>query len=154
VSNTANSNNSSNSNVNNTIDNSNSGNTNTTLNNTGSITYNDNSKTNVDVTVNNTSKEENNYYKQLKDDEKKSNEVMKTYYQKQLDEATSDLEQAKKDLTNIQSQKTVKTLKQQADGSWQYVGEVDKNAEQSAKQEVKRCEDNVEYYEKLVKQYS
>lgn len=121
---------------------------NTTLNNAGSITYNDNSKTtnNVDVTVNNTSKEEKKYYNN-------QNSALKTYYEEQLKEAKEDLTEAQKELNNIESQKTVKVIKQQADGSWQYEGTVDTQAVAKAEKSVKTAQDNVDYYEKQLEQY-
>ena len=146
---TSNSYNSSNSNVSNTFDSSTNNSGNTTLNNTGSITYNDNSKTtnNVDITVDNTSKEEKKYYKN-------QDNAMKTYYEKELKEAKDDLSQAKTDLERIKGQKTVQTYKKDANGVWNYVYEVDSQKVSQAEKSVQKAEDNVEFYEKLLKQYS
>lgn len=146
---TSNSNNSSNSNVSNTFDNSTNNSGNTTLSNTGSIIYNDNSKTtnNVDVKIDNTSKEEKKYYKN-------QDNAMKTYYEKELKQAKADLDEAKTCLNNIKFQKTVSVAKQQADGTFKYEGEVDTEKVSQAEKSVQNAEDNVEFYEKLLKQYS
>lgn len=146
---TTNSNNSSNSNVSNTFDSSTNNSGNTTLNNTGTINFNDNSKTtnNVNVTVDNTSKEEKSYYKN-------QNSAMKTYYEEQLKQAKKDLEEAQSNLNNVKSQKTTKVSEQQIDGTFKYVGVVDQSKLQQAERVVKSAESNVEYYEKLLKQYS
>ena len=144
VSNTANSNNT---NLTNNIDNSTSNNSSLTLNNTGII----NANTTNNVVVDNTSEEEKDFYKELKKNQQNSQDDLKAYYQKQLNQAKDDLTEATKELNNVKGQKTVKTLKQQADGTWQYVGEVDSQKVEQYEKKVKSCQDNVDYYEKLVK---
>ena len=148
--NTSNSINSNNmTNLTNNIDNSKNTSNTTTLNNTGVI--NANTTNDVDVTVNNTSKEENNYYKQLKETQQKRNDDLKLYYQKQLAEAKQNLAEAKADLSRIQSQKTVQTYEKQADGTYQFVYTVDKSKVDSAQKRVDRYEEMVSFYENLIK---
>ncbi|NRU52569.1 hypothetical protein [Clostridium beijerinckii] len=159
VSSTSNSNNMTN--LTNNIDNSTNTNSSTSLNNTGNITNNGainngqiNTTNNVDINVDNTSKAKEDYYKELKKQQKKSNETLKLYYENQLDSAKSDLKQAQTDLERIKTQKTVQTLKQQDDGSWQYVYEVDQEKVRYHEKQVDSYQKLVDYYEKLVKQYS
>lgn len=153
VTSTSNSNNMTNL-TNNTDNNTTNSGGNITLNNTGSISYNNNSNTTNNVIVGNSSKEEKNYYKELKKSQEQSNNAMKSYYEKQLSQAKSDLSEAQKELNNVQSQATVQTYKKQADGSWGFEYTANSNKIASAKQKVAREQANVEYYEKLVKQYS
>jgi len=138
VSNTENSNNSSNT-VNN-VDNSTSNNSSLTLNNTGVI----NANTTNNVTVDNTSKEEKNYYEN-------KDTALKLYYKEQLRQAKEELNDSKQKLETVKSQNTVKVAQQQADGTYKYVGQPDQEKINQAEKEVKRCEGNVEYYEKLAK---
>jgi len=136
-------------NVTSNTDNSTKTTANTTLNNTGVI--NANTTNNVDVTVDNTSKAENEYYKELKKSEQKSDDSLKAYYQKQLDEARSDLASAQQELSNVKGQLTNKTLTKQSDGTWQYVYVADSQKVAQCEKKVKSCQSNVDYYEKLVK---
>lgn len=149
--NTSNSINSNNmTNLTNNIDNSKNTSNTTTLNNTGVI--NANTTNDVDVTVNNTSKEENNYYKQLKETQQKRDDDLKVYYQKQLAEAKQNLAEAKADLSRVQSQKTVQTYeKDPITGTYQFVYTVDKSKIDSAQKRVDRYEEMVSFYENLIK---
>jgi len=147
VSNTANSNNSSNTNLTNNIDNSTSSNSSVTLNNTGVI----NANTTNNVAVDNTSKEEKDYYKELKKSQQNAQDDLKAYYQKQLNQAKDDLAEAKKGLDNVKSQLTIKTLAKQSDGTWQYVPSVDTSKVAQYEKKVKTYQDLVDYYGKLVK---
>ena len=103
------------------------------------------------MVVDNTSKEEKDFYKELKKNQQNSQDDLKAYYQKQLKQAQDDLDKANTNLDNIKSQKTVKVAKQQADGTFQYVGEVDQSKVSQAEKSVKNAQNNVDYYEKLAK---
>jgi hypothetical protein len=154
VSSTSNSNNLTN--LTNNTDNSktNSGG-NTTLNNTGSISYTDNSNTTNNVTVDNSSKEEKNYYKEVEKSQKQSNSAMKAYYEKQLSQAKADLSEVKQKLVNVKSQKTIQTYaKDPITEEWGFKYEADTTKVKQYEKEVTTEQANVEYYEKLVKQYS
>ncbi|MDP4147684.1 MAG: hypothetical protein Q8936_24995, partial [Bacillota bacterium] len=61
------------------------------------------------------------------DEEEKSNT---------LQEKANDLKQKELELDNLKNQKTIKVAKQQADGTWSYVGEVDNQAITSKQKEV------------------
>lgn len=54
----------------------------------------------------------------------------------ELEKEKTDLLEKQKELTNLESKKTVKTLKQNSDNTWSYVGEVDTTAVTAKKKEV------------------
>jgi len=132
-------------NLTNNTDNSVKNDANVTLNNTGVINANTTNNVNVNI------EEDNSYQKQLVKIQKDNDKATNAYYQKRLDDSKADLANAKAQLERIKNQKSVQTLVEQKDESFQYQYVVDIKEQQKAQNAVDSAQRNVDYYSKLIK---